>query len=434
MNNPKVSVIIPVYNRAKYLQECLDSVLIQTLEDIEIICINDGSTDDSYQILMDYEQKDRRIIILNQNNQGVASSRNNGLKIAKGEFVIFMDSDDFYPESDILECLYAKAKTHHVMICGGSFSHSKNGDVISNYTGDYKDYAFHEEGKIVYSEYQFHFGFTRFMYDLQFLRRERIEFPLYTRYEDPPFLVKAMMIAGEFYSIPKITYCYRVGYKSNVVTAEMAIDWAKGILDLLRVSKEHGLSKLHNLTIQTSRADLYPAMYKHISEGNVQLCLLATEINDSIEIEYLFRSGHPISENYLLALDDINNYVKEAERKEYEFLRYARKFDQIILYGAGNIGVKVAEYFQQFKEINILSFAVSEKMNNLSEILGITVQPITELTPYKQSSLVIVSTALKFHEEIKITLSQLGFKYILLFDPQLLKLFRLGAGKDIEIS
>ena len=90
----KLSVIIPVYNDEKYLRECLDSVCNQTLDDIEIICINDGSTDSSPEILNEYSQADERIIIINQENRGPAASRNNGLDIAKGEYIAFLDAAD----------------------------------------------------------------------------------------------------------------------------------------------------------------------------------------------------------------------------------------------------------------------------------------------------------------------------------------------------
>ena len=91
----KISVIIPVYNNEKYLKECLDSVCHQTLTDIEIICINDGSSDGSLNILNEYS-KDDRIIVIDQTNQGPAIARNRGLDIAKGEYIGFLDSDDIY--------------------------------------------------------------------------------------------------------------------------------------------------------------------------------------------------------------------------------------------------------------------------------------------------------------------------------------------------
>lgn len=92
--NHRLSVIVPVYNASKYLQECLESVCSQTLQDIEIICINDGSTDDSLEILKEFQKRDARIIIIDQKKQGVSAARNAGLEIAIGKYVGFVDSDD----------------------------------------------------------------------------------------------------------------------------------------------------------------------------------------------------------------------------------------------------------------------------------------------------------------------------------------------------
>ena len=83
MMSPKVSVIIPVYNVEKYLEECLDSIISQTLQDIEIICVNDGSKDDSLKILQKYSQKDNRITIIDKQNAGVSQARNDGIRVAK---------------------------------------------------------------------------------------------------------------------------------------------------------------------------------------------------------------------------------------------------------------------------------------------------------------------------------------------------------------
>lgn len=118
----KVSIIIPVYNVERYLKECLDSIVNQTLTDIEIICVNDGSTDGSLGILEKYASEDDRIKIINQENQGQGVARNNGLNLATGEFIGFVDPDDWIDESmyekmynsaiendcDLVECLYNK--------------------------------------------------------------------------------------------------------------------------------------------------------------------------------------------------------------------------------------------------------------------------------------------------------------------------------------
>ncbi len=94
-NKPKVSIIVPVYNVENYLNRCLDSLINQSFDDIEIICINDGSTDRSLEILKDYEKKDNRVKIINKENSGVSNCRNKGIKVSNGEYIVFVDSDDW---------------------------------------------------------------------------------------------------------------------------------------------------------------------------------------------------------------------------------------------------------------------------------------------------------------------------------------------------
>ena len=91
---PVVSVIIPVYNVEPYLRECLESVIHQTLREIEIICVNDGSTDNSLRVLEEYQGRDDRISVISQDNQGLSAARNCGMRYAGGEYIYFLDSDD----------------------------------------------------------------------------------------------------------------------------------------------------------------------------------------------------------------------------------------------------------------------------------------------------------------------------------------------------
>lgn len=108
MKKITVSVIIPIYNVEQYLKECLDTVINQTLKDIEIICINDGSTDKSLDILNIYAQKDNRIKIITQKNNGVSSARNKGINIAQGKYLSFIDPDDWI-DKEMLKIMYNKA-------------------------------------------------------------------------------------------------------------------------------------------------------------------------------------------------------------------------------------------------------------------------------------------------------------------------------------
>ena len=115
----KVSIIVPVYNVEKYLEKCLNSLTNQTLQEIEIITVNDGSKDKSLDILMEYSNKyPNKIKVITQENQGLSGARNTGIKVAKGEFIGFVDSDDFV-EKEMYEKMYNKAKKENldIIVC-----------------------------------------------------------------------------------------------------------------------------------------------------------------------------------------------------------------------------------------------------------------------------------------------------------------------------
>lgn len=117
---PVVSVLVPVYNVSKYLRQCLDSLVNQTLKDIEIVCVNDGSTDSSAAILEEYAAADERIVIVNKPNGGLPSARNAGLDVARGKYIGFVDGDDF-ADPDMYRKMYnaARADGADIVVCGG---------------------------------------------------------------------------------------------------------------------------------------------------------------------------------------------------------------------------------------------------------------------------------------------------------------------------
>ncbi|MEG0844245.1 MAG: glycosyltransferase family 2 protein [Romboutsia sp.] len=133
-----VSIIIPVYNMEKYLEECLESVFNQTYSNIELIIVNDGSTDKSKYIIEKYIEKYKNIIFIDQKNQGLSTARNNALKLATGKYVLFLDSDDFL-DKECIELIYNKAiKTNSdVVIMGYTMVYSTK----QNIEVDYKKYV-----------------------------------------------------------------------------------------------------------------------------------------------------------------------------------------------------------------------------------------------------------------------------------------------------
>ncbi|MDE6055538.1 MAG: glycosyltransferase family 2 protein [Lachnospiraceae bacterium] len=247
----KISIIIPVYNMDAYLDECLESVVSQTLREIEILCVNDGSTDRSYQKLMSWAEKDSRLRIFNLNHQGVAVARNTAIKEARGEFVAFMDADDRYPENRVLEKMYEAAIKYGVNIAGGCFSDfDVNGRINTTYEGIYSGYIFRGSQVIDYREYQYDYGYTRFIYNRGFLLKHKIGFSNLIHYEDPPFMVQAMTLAKQFYAMTDVTYCYRINHKTIEWDQVRTFDLLCGLEQNLMWSKEHQLENLKRLTIR----------------------------------------------------------------------------------------------------------------------------------------------------------------------------------------
>ena len=186
---PKVSVIIPVYNTEKYLKKCLDSLICQTLSDIEIICINNGSTDNSYKILKEYENKDKRIKLIDfKENKGASIARNKGIDDAEGEYIGFVDSDDFV-DLDFYEKLYNKAIEANADAVKGNIY---NCDEIGNNSILTEFYDMND--KIRKNSAYFYYGFTSAIYKKAFLNKFEIRFPEKINYfEDPYFSVKACL-------------------------------------------------------------------------------------------------------------------------------------------------------------------------------------------------------------------------------------------------
>lgn len=236
---PKISVIVPFFNSAEHIAECIESIAEQSLADIEIICVDDGSTDGSRLIVESAAAQDKRIVLITQQgNHGAAAARNKGLQVATGEFVCFMDSDDYYPDVNVLEDLYETATLTSSEICGGSLAELHDNLIKKAFSGTQSGYSFRNAGKLMYSEYQFDYGFTRFIYSRQFLKENNIAFLKYQRFEDPPFFVKAMSRARSIYALPRISYVYRVGHHEHNWTVTSITDLANGLADVLAIAVE----------------------------------------------------------------------------------------------------------------------------------------------------------------------------------------------------
>lgn len=158
----KFSIIIPVYNCEKYLERCITSVLNQTFKEFELILINDGSKDSSLEICKEVEKKDDRVKIIVQDNQGPGAARNNGIRCASGDYIVFIDSDDYVEASCLIELQeYLQKNPVDILFKGFKFENQKNGDILAKVSlpnGVYGKSEFHSIVKdLIYNDL---FGYT----------------------------------------------------------------------------------------------------------------------------------------------------------------------------------------------------------------------------------------------------------------------------------
>lgn len=316
---PKISVIIPVYNMEKYIGECLDSVLRQTLSDLEIIIVNDGSTDSSLSIIREYQESDSRIVVIDKANAGVGAARNDGIRAATGNYVVFMDPDDMYANDDVLLHLYQVAETENVSIAGGKtvylYQDGKTQEEVAKQVGTLSINAI---GLTEYRDYQYDYGYVCYIYRRELLVENQIFFPLYSRFQDPPFFVKAMIAAERFYALDEPIYLYRQLPGAAKLTPKKTIDFLYGIMDNLRMSKENGLAQLHYITAERlNREGSYMTLHNMESSEIKKILHLFIKATAMVDAEWLHCEGYLPSTTYL---PEVFDYTLTTANK-YEKLR-----------------------------------------------------------------------------------------------------------------
>ncbi len=210
---PKISVIIPVYNTEKYLETCLASIINQTYKNLEIIIINDGSTDSSLEICNKYKKIDKRIKIINQENKGQSVARNNGIKIATGDYLHFMDSDDFIPLNYYENIISSGTITDADMLLAGFYFEkhpqlSVKFENINCYTSKHDKL---ERTFLLY--YQFSW---LYLIKKELITKNNIKYPENRIMEDVEFTTKLALLANKIITIPNTQYFYRYNKDSSL--------------------------------------------------------------------------------------------------------------------------------------------------------------------------------------------------------------------------
>lgn len=252
--SPKISVIVPIYNVENYLQRCIDSILNQTLRDIEVILVDDGSTDNSGIIIDEYAKLDTRIIIVHKENGGQASARNIGIEIAKGQYVGFVDSDDWV-DVDMYQKMYDKiSETKSDMCVCGRTAYSNNYEVRNRLAFDDGIFDFNNYEKQSYVTdwlfYKHTVSSCNKIYRLDLIKEQNLNFKdvNYVGSEDALFNYCFILLANRvcsmresFYNnlerIGSTTRSYNQGYMkrtSNLIQVMHEYSVSVGAIDLAK--------------------------------------------------------------------------------------------------------------------------------------------------------------------------------------------------------
>ncbi len=370
---PIISVIIPCYNISEYIEECLDSFLKQTYTDFEIICVDDGSTDNTAEIIEAYVKKDSRVSLVRQSNQYAGVARNNGMKYAKGEYLLFFDGDDFC-EQDMLYKMLASAQKYHsdIVVCD-----------IANYdnvTCEYTDSigylrtsclcGFEEQGTISYKDipddiltFASANPFNK-LYRKEFVEREELFFQASKRGNDVYFNKMSLALADRISWILEKLVTHRINNPASLQGfGEAEID-VEDIISPVRYLKaglqERGRYETVKLGFLNSILNSYAALVeKQRSLSNFE------KAYDFVKNTVFPEFGiDKMAEDDMSARVEEYRHIMSGDAKEYLFwkmkklqegngerfpfpFRLIRGYRRIAIYGAGNIG---RSYHRQLKK------------------------------------------------------------------------------------
>ena len=393
-----MTIIVPVYNSGKYIETCVKSLIKQSLKDIEMIFIDDGSTDDSYKILKLFEKQDTRVkVVRNQQNIGAAESRNIGLKLAKGKYVQFVDADDYLDET-ATEKIYKKMNTDDADICFiklTQFTSSGNEEQVG-IKGTYNEIY---NGTELLSEFldrhEFFLYLCSAVYSKRFIEIANLKFVNLKIGEGGDYILRALCNAKKVVVMNLHCYFYRkhadsVTRKENIncqIVLGQLIQYINILKTFSQKSKAKGIKKF--LEYQ------YGKVYSGINNLSYQeLQWIETILEDDYS-KYIFKLFLQNDKTYKFEFNDnILNSIKEGKK--------------IIIYGAGYATRDVILELNKYNA-EIISIVVTEKKDNPDYLFGHPVKQIEDFVDQSENVLVLVAANKKYNDEIEENLKKHDF-------------------------
>ena len=398
----KLSVIVPVYNVEDYLEQCLDSILLQNFEDMEILCVDDVSMDGSSKLLRRYASRDSRIRVLShEKNRGLSAARNTGLQAATGEYVLFVDSDD-YLERDCLLRLVAEMDKDSLDVLFfqyDKFDDDSGEDIDEKQRGRYTDYSKVLAGREHFCRMLLKKKLLvmvwQAMYRRDFLNLNGILFTEGIRHEDYLLTFRTLMNARRVKGIEESCYAYRarggsITDRPDEVSAQSVF---YSMMEVLHYWHEGRFTDEENLAMMKFCKDMFVSYRKKSLGRTPEYTPLMFGTPDEAFMYELFSRGTcrvGLRPNFLPG--EVKR-LKDAQR--------------ICIYGAGKVGRDVLEYLLDLGILHEkIFFAVSEP-GAYERLEGLPVKCIDELRGHAEGTLVLLSTLPCDHPDMERHLKEL---------------------------
>lgn len=397
----KVSVIVPIFNAEAFLITCLESLSRQSLQEIEIICVEDCSSDRSLDIIQGYQKKDSRLrIIINKENIGAAESRNIGLQAARGEYIQFMDADD-YLELNALESLYVEAQNHNVDMCYLGMqlvldNLSEQCVVQKGIQGSYPEvYSGVELLRLLIERDEFFLYLCSVFYKTSFIKEKKLYFKNLVIGEGGDFILRALCQADRVIVCRNEYYHYRIHDSSTThrenARKELLFGQIVQYIDVLQIFAQQQKEEVLAVFLQKQ--------YKKMAGGILNLTETdKQQISNRLQI--------PFSKHIFNMLGQENNKYGIVFQKE-TILRVQKK-KTVIIYGAGYASREIVDLLQQYA-VEIIGFAVTKRDREQTCMYGHHVYEIRELVSHNKHSIVLVAANKKYNHEIGKILENYGF-------------------------
>lgn len=395
MEKKKISIIIPVYNREKSIRQCLESIFRQTIKEIEVICINDGSTDRSAEIIKAYCKKQDNIRLIEQENQGAGKSRNVGLDVACGKYISFLDADDFFFDEDALEKMVHMCERKKVKICGSYRKILDRNGIRETILINGEQELAKEKKVLEYCDYQMDYGYQSFIFSRELLEERHIRFPYYRRFQDPPFMVRAMCAAEKFMIADTSLYCYRIPNIMIRLNSKTVIDLIKGMNDNLVFATQNGLDILFENTLNRLEYEYGNIIYHNITDENTGI------------LEELLRANKIVRKYYIDGGYVIRPLKKVLQGVVSENIGYEDKLKEslnaqgkIMIYGAGKIAGVFFSFLNKIGQVHKIKFFVVSEPDEGKMFHNIPVMSFQTLTDSAVKEKIYIATAGIYHKEI----------------------------------